>query len=453
LLATIGFYAAWGFDNFNAANRTVATVFALAFYAQFVATGMGFAWWAMQFLAPLALAILWDRQARYLPYEVLLVAAGLVVAEWKKWALAPAWTLASFWIPYFIWINANGAEGVRGWTFAWLCGAFFLFFLWTPWWTIWHPRRPRIGDLTTAAGNAVLYFTASYLLLNPVRHPYMGLLALVVAGVHLGLAKALWKPEPQDKNDEIPALAIAAIALSFATLAVPIQFSGFRISMAWAMEGAALAWLAGRFRNRWASGAAGIVLALMALRVTGVDSEIYSTVSDFSLVMNVRFFAFAVGAFSLWLAAKFTYDAWPEEPVAPGVAYTLGHLLMLLGLGMELQSWVDRAFPDEPAAVFTVSLSILMAVYAVILVIAGVTTRTFLNRVLGLVLIGLVVVKLYLIDVWELGRIYRIAAFLGLGLLMLAVSFLYSRYKDVLERLLKRDDTAPPPLSTPPPLH
>ena len=313
LIATSTFYAAWGLQHFSAANRTVATLFAFLFYAQFVATGSGFAWWAVQFLVPLALAMLWDRQARFLPYEVLLAATGLAAAEWRKWHLAPSWTLACFWIPYGIWINAYGPDGIRGWTFAWLCGAFVLFFLWVPWCTLWHPRRPRIGDLTMAAANAVLYFAASYALLNPVRHSYMGLLALVVAGVHLGLTKALWKTEAS--------LATSAIALTFATLAVPIQFTGFRISMAWALEGAALAWLAAQFRNRWFSGASGIVMVLMILRLT----------ADANAAFNARFLTFVVAALCLWLAAKFTFDAWPESPIAPGVAYTVGHLLLLVG--------------------------------------------------------------------------------------------------------------------------
>ena len=53
-----------------------------------------------------------------------------------------------------------------------------------------------------------------------------------------------------------------------------------------------------------------------------------------------------------------------------------------------------------------------------------------------------VVLKLYLIDVWELGRIFRITAFLGLGVLLLLVSYLYSRFGPVIERLWTDDHGA-----------
>jgi uncharacterized membrane protein len=90
----------------------------------------------------------------------------------------------------------------------------------------------------------------------------------------------------------------------------------------------------------------------------------------------------------------------------------------------------------------TVSISILMALYAVMLVILGVATRTSINRVLGLLLMTLVVIKLYLSDVWELGFVFRIVAFGGLGVLLLSMSYLYSRFRPMIEKLLKDDPSA-----------
>ena len=44
-------------------------------------------------------------------------------------------------------------------------------------------------------------------------------------------------------------------------------------------------------------------------------------------------------------------------------------------------------------------------------------------------LVALVVAKLYLYDIWLLTRFYRITAFVALGVLLLAASFVYSRFK------------------------
>jgi uncharacterized membrane protein len=58
-----------------------------------------------------------------------------------------------------------------------------------------------------------------------------------------------------------------------------------------------------------------------------------------------------------------------------------------------------------------------------------------MDRLLALGAIGFVVVKLYFYDVWLLDRLYRISAFVALGILLLAASYLYSRWKDKLDVL------------------
>jgi len=113
---------------------------------------------------------------------------------------------------------------------------------------------------------------------------------------------------------------------------------------------------------------------------------------------------------------------------------------MLWNLGMEVVGWAERnTAPADVLNVETMAISILMALYALMLVILGVATRTVINRVLGLGLMGTVVVKLYLSDIWELSRIFRITAFLALGVVLLLVSYLYSRFKPAIERLWKDD--------------
>jgi uncharacterized membrane protein len=67
------------------------------------------------------------------------------------------------------------------------------------------------------------------------------------------------------------------------------------------------------------------------------------------------------------------------------------------------------------------------------LVAAGMLWRHTATRLLGIGLIGLVVLKLYLFDVWLLGQFYRMAAFAILGLLLLLMSYFYSRLRGSME--------------------
>ena len=111
-----------------------------------------------------------------------------------------------------------------------------------------------------------------------------------------------------------------------------------------------------------------------------------------------------------------------------------GHFVLLWALGLEILGWAERSTPAANlASVETVSISILMAAYGAVFVTLGVLTRAGVNRALGLGLLGVVVAKLYLYDVWQLQKIYRIVAFSSLGVALLATSFLYSRYRTEIE--------------------
>jgi len=77
--------------------------------------------------------------------------------------------------------------------------------------------------------------------------------------------------------------------------------------------------------------------------------------------------------------------------------------------------------------------SVFLAFYAVATIVSALLRRSTLDRWLGVTLIGIVVAKLYLYDVWLLTRFYRITAFIALGVLLLLASYLYSRFKSRAE--------------------
>ena len=122
------------------------------------------------------------------------------------------------------------------------------------------------------------------------------------------------------------------------------------------------------------------------------------------------------------------------------MAYIAGHAVFLFGLSLEIGGWVSRnVVPENQSGVQIIAISVMLTIYAVILVVIGVRTQAAIHRMLGLALVVLVVAKLYLVDVWVLGRLFRITAFLALGVLLLALSYLYSRLRPVLDRLLRTD--------------
>jgi uncharacterized membrane protein len=432
MVATFLLYAGWASQWLADDTRPVATVFALLFYAQFAAGSISRTVWTIaQLLAGAASVVIWRDPEQALPLAVLIAAGGLAVAAWRKWPQAPVTTLAAFWLPIWLAGYRPGSPRGRVMVFLWCSPGFALFFLWTAWRTLIRRLPARPAELWLLAANAAAYFGTSYFLLDPVYHQYVGAFALGLALLHALLAKLVWKPG--EERDAWHGQLAAAIALAFLTLAIPIQFAGFRITIAWALEGAALAWIGARFSNAWLGVGVAFLFVIACVRLLTLDAWIYSSGKDYVLISNARFLAFAVSAVSLGVTARFL-----RVKQYAAAAYLTGHIVLLWALVMETAGWAERtAAPQDVSAVSTVAVSILMACYALALIAAGVATRTAINRLAGLGLMALVVAKLYLLDVWQLGRGFRITAFLGLGALLLLVSYLYSRFRPAIERLWK----------------
>ncbi|MGI9070519.1 MAG: DUF2339 domain-containing protein [Bryobacteraceae bacterium] len=118
--------------------------------------------------------------------------------------------------------------------------------------------------------------------------------------------------------------------------------------------------------------------------------------------------------------------------------YAIGHACLLYAVIRELNTWAMHNL--EPLAggnFISESVSVFLALYAVAMITSGVIRKLPADRVIGLVLIGIVVIKLYLYDVWLLTRFYRVSAFVALGILLLVASYVYSRFKEKLDLLLK----------------
>jgi uncharacterized membrane protein len=415
---TILLYAGWLGRWFSDANRIPATVFAIAYYAQFSIATMSELWAIFQLSASIALGVIWREHAQFAWWNLVFVAGGLATAKRRAWIAAPIWTLACYWIPFGLWYSPEAS-------FIAISLVFAIFFAWAFWRASTHP-----AGLALVATNAAVYYAASYRLLDASHHQYMGILAAALGGAHLLLARRF------DSRTDSQTFTIG-VALAFVTLAVPIQFSGFRITIAWALEGAVLAWLSARSKNDWLRVSCWTVLTLVIFRLFALDISTYSRSSEYATLMNTRFLTFAVSTVSFWLTARFL-----GKSVEAAIAYIAGHAIFLFGLSLEIGGWVSRnVIPENQSGVQIIAISVMLTIYAVILVVIGARAAAAIHRLLGLALVALVIAKLYLLDVWVLGRLFRITAFLALGVLLLALSYLYSRFRPALARLLKTDAT------------
>ncbi|HEY6329722.1 MAG TPA: DUF2339 domain-containing protein [Blastocatellia bacterium] len=78
------------------------------------------------------------------------------------------------------------------------------------------------------------------------------------------------------------------------------------------------------------------------------------------------------------------------------------------------------------------ALSLVWVGYSIVLISYGIWRRSFALRLLAIILVSIAILKIFFYDLSFLETGYRIVSFIGLGLILLAISFLYQRFKSVI---------------------
>lgn len=81
-------------------------------------------------------------------------------------------------------------------------------------------------------------------------------------------------------------------------------------------------------------------------------------------------------------------------------------------------------------------LTVSWAAVAVLLFSAGFILRERMHRWVGLGILACAVTRVFLLDVWKLEAIYRILSFTALGIVLLALGFVYNKYQDKIRQWL-----------------
>lgn len=434
-------FFSWFAGGIERRASAAATLGALAYYALFLYAGSDLIAMLSNAAVALELFAVWNGAAGpFFTLELPIALSGVLSAGRRRVPAGLSVAFSSFWICAGLFMAQGAGPGIAS-KVAGLSTAFAMFFVFTT----ASEFMPAIGrgastqGLWTFAANGGLYFALAYPLLRGVYQEWVGPLALALAGVYFALAAFLrWRALGNMAGDRRLLSISLAVALAFVTLAIPIELTGFRITIGWAIQAAVLTWIAAKLESVPGLSGGALLLIAVALRLVFFDASNPLSRGGAALWLNPRFLTFLVAALAGFCAAKWSNAL--SSRIALG-EYLGGHLALLAGLTLEVLSWArESAVPAERLSVETVSVSILFAAYALALVAVGVASRSALNRISGLALIGLVIVKLYLFDVWQLTRGYRIAAFVALGLLLLGTSFLYSRFRHVVDVLLRGGD-------------
>ena len=374
-----------------------------------------------------------DQYRSFFTYLVVLDAGTLALL--KHWrglsSIAYYGTQLLFWA----WYDENYHIQKRGAVLAFQTAIFLLFLLAHLVRELVRRESANLEDALLLLANPFVFFATTYHLFNSIHHDWMGAFAIIMALLYAGIAKLLLTRGVKSRRE---ILLLIAVALTFVTIAIPIQLRSNWITIAWAVEGVAILWAGLEIQSLRLRAHAFALFALAFFKFLFWDTP-YGYRPAFTPVFN-RYFLSSLAMIGCYLAAVYLFDRASKRNLASAdvtklvIALCAAFAFWLL-ISIENHTYfVARALAEKTSAdaeherwLGQMALSVLWAAYAAALAAFGFVRRVAAARWAALALFAFTIVKAMLVDIAQLQQLYRIIVFFVLGILLLLVAWGYHR--------------------------
>lgn len=429
------------------------------------------------FVTPFLVSSGSNHQVQLFGYTLLLDLAIFFISYLRKWRELNLIGFIGTSLIYIFWYGNYYSEDQLLSTFVFLLSFFIIYSVSA---LLFNLAKKEISSgaeqmltLLTAAG----FFFAAYILLSNELDAAKTILSLLLAVYYLIWAYAVSQITPNDKKLYS---FLVFLAVAFVTVAIPIQFEKNIITISWALEVLLLLYINTQTRNRVSLLFGMAVYALVLFRLIFVDSQMRSV--DEIFLINERFFTYFVVIVVSYLAAFLLHASRDEVPENQKTDYhnsfalliIAANLLTIFSVSREIvisydaqinkieltqanyyrsplqqSSGVYNQYPvsgqqyQENADLIEkignrrdIALSLFWMAYAIVILGIGFVRKYKIVRIGGILLLLLAISKLFFYDLWSLGTLYRIISSISLGIVLLAISFTYQRYREKIKEII-----------------
>lgn len=256
-----------------------------------------------------------------------------------------------------------------------------------------------------------------------------------MALLYAGAAKIVLDRSAPSRSE---VLAMIGVALTFVTLAIPIQLRSNWITIAWSVEALTMLWAGIETKSTRLQAIACGLFALALGKLAFWDTP-FDYRPMFTPVLNKYFLSSLTVTACLFGAAALCKSLGKRKQTFAAKLNLIILLFAIVTLWFVMSVETHTFFQARAVAeklmedasheqwLGQMALSVLWSLYAGTLTAIGFVRRLAVVRWAALGLFGLTIIKVMLVDLAQLQQLYRIIAFFVLGALLLVVAWGYHK--------------------------
>ncbi len=367
-------------------------------------------------------------------FHLLFLVALLALASFMRWYVLAMAAVALTWVATWGWQSTH--RGPDGWVDVLaLATPIYLAFVVYPLVLGKRVGREMWPHLAAVLASASFFHVARLSIVAAGYEDFIGALPVLQAAL-LGVVLAgLLRVEPPDGRTLGRLALVAGAVLAFVTVAIPLQFDKQWITLGWALEGAALAWLYRRVPHRglfwWAIGLLAAVFVRLALNP---EVLVYHARSEVP-ILNWYLYTYLTSAAAM-LAAGWMFSTTDDTVAEPlrgsQMAPAAGTILLFLLMNIEIADFFATGdtirFNLSAGLGQNLTYTLGWAVFAVALLATGIALRSHAARLAAIVLLTVAALKGFLSDVARLPGLYRVMSLVGLAICLSLVAVVLQRF-------------------------
>ena len=325
---------------------------------------------------------------------------------------------------------------------------------------------PNIWEYSTISLNPLIFIIISNDLLSGDNSSLLGSIIISVGLLYFIFAYISYIRS----NYEITLSSmLAGVGVICIIAAIPVQLSGTIVTILFSIQALVFIWLSIRFKSWEMQAFSSGIFLVVIFRLLFIDFENFDLAS-YQIVFNERFLVFFVAILCLSVSSYFYFlemkkkgeklyirnlffkitnknlDSIRENlSIRNLFIFTIvaANFFIVWSISFEITSVFDSNIfdfdNDTKSYAKALGLTIFWGIYAGILLIIGISKRSYQIRSAAIFLLAIPVAKLFVYDTFNLEQIYRIISYVFLGILLIIGGFMYQKYEDRIKEFILKD--------------